>query len=121
MVNHFLIAQSHILEQAIKETKSGKKTSHWIWYVFPQMIGLGKSGMSQTYAIKNREHAIEYMNNPQLCSHYVACCQAILASGKSVYEIFGNDAVKVHSSIMLMNSVWNDPIIKEVIRKHSWK
>ena len=121
MVDHFLRAQDHVSDQAIQEIQSGKKTGHWIWYVFPQMIGLGKSGMSQTYAIKNREHAIEYMNNPQLCSHYIACCQAILDSGKSVYEIFGNDAVKVHSSIMLMNSVWNDPIIKEVIRKHSWK
>ena len=121
MVDHFLIAQSHILEQAIKEIRSGKKTSHWIWYVFPQMKGLGKSEMSQTYAIKNREHAIEYMNNSQLCSNYIACCQAILDSGKSVYEIFGNDAVKVHSSIMLMNSVWDDEVIKEVIRKHSWK
>ena len=121
MVNHFLIAQSHILEQAIKEIKSGKKTGHWIWYVFPQMKGLGKSEMSQTYAIKNREHAIEYMNNSRLRSHYVACCQAILDSGKSAYEIFGNDAVKVHSSIMLMNSVWDDEVIKEVIRKHGWK
>ena len=121
MVNHFLIAQSHILEQAIKEIRSGKKTGHWIWYVFPQMIGLGKSGMSQTYAIKNREHAIEYMNNPQLCSHYVACCQAILDSGKSVYEIFGDDAENVRSSILLMDSVWSDEVIKEVIKKHGWK
>lgn len=121
MIDHFVRAHLHMYNQALSEIKNGKKVSHWIWYIFPQLLGLGKSDMSQTYAIKNREHAIEYMNNPQLCSHYVACCQAILDSGKSVYEIFGNDAVKVHSSIMLMNSVWDDPIIKEVIRKHSWK
>ena len=120
-IDHFLRAQDHVIDQAIQEIQSGKKTGHWIWYVFPQMKGLGKSGMSQTYAIKNREHAIEYMNHPTLRVNYRYCCQAILDSGKSVYEIFGDDAVKVHSSIMLMNSVWDDPIIKEVIRKHSWK
>ena len=50
--DHFVRAQEHVIEQAIEEILSGKKTGHWIWYIFPQMIGLGKSGMSQTYAIK---------------------------------------------------------------------
>ena len=120
-IDHFKRAQEHILEQAIKEIRSGKKTGHWIWYVFPQMKGLGKSEMSQTYAIQDREHAYIYMNSPVLCTNYRICCQAILDSGKTVYEIFGDDAVKVHSSIMLMNSVWDDPVIKEVIRRHGWK
>ena len=120
-LDHFKRAQEHILEQAIKEIRSGKKTGHWIWYVFPQMKGLGKSEMSQTYAIQDREHAYIYMNSPVLCTNYRMCCQAILDSGKTVYEIFGDDAVKVHSSIMLMNSVWDDPVIKEVIRRHGWK
>lgn len=121
MVNHFLIAQSHILEQAIKEIRSGKKTGHWIWYIFPQMIGLGKSEMSQTYAIQDREHAYIYMNSPVLCTNYRMCCQAILDSGKTVYEIFGDEAENVRSSILLMDSVWSDEVIKEVIKKHGWK
>lgn len=104
-LDHFERAQDHILEQAVKEILSGKKTGHWIWYVFPQMKGLGKSGMSQTYAIQDRTHAYDYMNSPVLRTNYRICCQAILDSGKTVYEIFGDDAVKVHSSIMLMNSV----------------
>ena len=120
-IDHFKRAQEHILEQAIKEIRSGKETGHWIWYVFPQMKGLGKSAMSQTYAIEDRQHAYIYMNSPVLCTNYRCCCQAILDSGKTVYEIFGDDAVKVHSSIMLMNSVWDDPVIKEVIRRHGWK
>lgn len=120
-IDHFKRAQDHILEQAIQEIRSGKKTGHWIWYVFPQMKGLGKSGMSQTYAIKDREHAKEYMNNELLRNHYLECCQAIIDSGKTVYEIFGDDAIKVRSSIMLMNSVWDDSVIKEVIRRHGWK
>lgn len=85
------------------------------------MKGLGKSGMSQTYAIEDREHAKMYMNDAFLRANYRSCCSAILKSGKSVYEIFGDDAVKVHSSIMLMDSVWGDPVIKEVIREHSWR
>ena len=120
-LDHFIRAQEHVIDQAIEEILSGEKTGHWIWYIFPQMKGLGKSGMSETYAIQNREHAYIYMNNITLCVNYRCCCQAILDSGKTVYEIFGNDACKVHSSIMLMNSVWDDDVIKEVIRKHCWK
>jgi len=120
-LDHFERAQEHVIEQAIKEIRSGKKTGHWIWYVFPQMKGLGKSGMSETYAIEDREHAYIYMNDPVLRINYRCCCQAILDSGKSVYEIFGDDACKVRSSILLMNSVWNDDIIKKVITAHSWK
>lgn len=120
-IDHFERAQEHVIEQAIKEIRSGKKTGHWIWYVFPQMKGLGKSGMSETYAIQDRTHALEYMSHPILCSHYIMCCQAILDSNKSAYEIFGDDVVKVRSSLLLMDSVWNDPVIKEVIRKHGWK
>ena len=120
-LNHFLRAQDHVFDEAIQEILSGKKIGHWIWYIFPQMKGLGKSGMSETYAIQDRTHALEYMSHPILCSHYIMCCQAILDSGKSAYEIFGDDVVKVRSSLLLMNSVWNDPVIKEVIRKHGWK
>ena len=120
-IDHFKRAQEYTIEQAIKEIRSGKKTGHWIWYIFPQMKGLGKSGMSQTYAIEDREHAYIYMNSPILCNNYICCCQAILDSGKSAYEIFGDDVVKVRSSLLLMDSVWNDPVIKEVIIKHGWK
>ena len=120
-LDHFKRAQELILEQAIKEILSGKKTSHWIWYVFPQMKGLGKSGMSQTYAIEDRQHAYIYMNSPVLRTNYRICCQAILDSGKSVYEIFGDEAENVRSSILLMDSVWSDEVIKEVIKKHGWK
>lgn len=61
------------------------------------------------------------MSHPILRNNYISCCQAILDSNKSAYEIFGDDVVKVRSSLLLMDSVWNDPVIKEVIRKHGWK
>ena len=120
-IDHFKRAQEYTIEQAIKEIRSGKKTGHWIWYIFPQMKGLGKSGMSQTYAIQDRTHALEYMSHPILCSHYIMCCQAILDSNKSAYEIVGDDAENIRSSILLMDSVWSDEVIKEVIKKHGWK
>ena len=120
-IDHFKRAQEYTIEQAIKEIRSGKKTGHWIWYIFPQMKGLGKSGMSQTYAIQDRTHALEYMSHPILCSHYIMCCQAILESNKSAYEIVGDDAENIRSSILLMDSVWSDEVIKEVIKKHGWK
>ena len=120
-LDHFIRAQEHVIDQAIEEILSGKKTGHWIWYIFPQMKGFGKSGMSETYAIQNREHAYIYMNNITLCVNYRCCCQAILDSGKTVYEIFGDDAENVRSSILLMDSVWSDEVIKEVIKKHGWK
>ena len=119
-IDHFKRAQEHVIEQAIKEIRSGKKTGHWIWYIFPQMKGLGKSGMSQTYAIEDREHAYIYMNSPILCNNYICCCQAILDSGKSAYEIFGDDVVKVRSSLLLMNSVWKDDTIRKVLIEHHW-
>lgn len=119
-LNHFLRAQDHVFDEAIQEILSGKKTGHWIWYIFPQMKGLGKSGMSETYAIQDRTHALEYMSHPILCSHYIMCCQAILDSGKSAYEIFGDDVVKVRSSLLLMNSVWKDDAIRKVLIEHHW-
>ena len=120
-LDRFIKAQEQDYPVALQEIKSGHKQSHWIWYIFPQMKGLGKSGMSETYAIQNREHAYAYMNNITLCVNYRCCCQAILDSGKTVYEIFGDDAENVRSSILLMDSVWNDEVIKEVIKKHGWK
>ena len=118
---HFLRAQDHVLDQVIAEIRSGKKKGHWIWYIFPQMKGLGKSGMSETYAIEDREHAYIYMNDPRLRINYRCCCQAILDSGKSAYEIFGDDAEQVRNSVLLMDSVWKDDIIKEVIKVNGWK
>ena len=118
---HFERAQDYVIEQAIQEILSGKKTGHWIWYIFPQMKGLGKSGMSQTYAIQDRTHALEYMSHPILRNNYISCCQAILDSGKSAYEIFGDDAEQVRNSVLLMDSVWRDDIIKEVIKVNAWK
>lgn len=106
--------------QALEEIKRGHKKTHWIWYIFPQMKGLGKSEISQFYGIDGREEAKAYIEHPILREHYISCCQAILDSGKSAYEIFGGDVVKVRASLLLMNSVWKDNVIRKVLMEHHW-
>ena len=108
-------------ETALREIKEGRKTSHWIWYVFPQMKGLGRSQLSQFYGINGREEAYAYMDHPVLSQRLIEATQAVLDSGKSAYEIFGNDTVKFRSCMLLFASVSSNPVFKKVIQKYSWK
>lgn len=84
------------------------------------MIGLGKSGMSQTYAIKDRTHALEYIEHPILGKRLVEICKAILNNEKSVYEIFGDDTIKVRNCILLFESVSDIPVFKQFKSKYRW-
>ena len=108
-------------ETALREIKEGRKTSHWIWYVFPQMKGLGRSQLSQFYGINGREEAYAYMDHPVLSQRLIEATQAVLDSGKSAYEIFGNDTVKFRSCMLLFATVSSNPVFKKVIQKYSWK
>ena len=100
---------------------AGKKETHWIWYIFPQMRGLGKSERSKFYAIQDRDEAIAYINNPVLRDRLVEITEAVYNSEKTVYEIFGNDAIKVRSCMFLFASVCDIPIFKKMIQKYSWR
>ena len=119
-IEHFERAQAHVIDQAIEEIRSGKKTGHWIWYVFPQMEGLGKSELSQTYGIKGRGEAEAYIAHPILRERLVEICEAVLNNEKSVYEIFGNDAIKVRSCVLLFESVSDIPVFKQLKSKYRW-
>lgn len=116
----FLRAQGWDYDEALSEVKTGKKTSHWIWYIFPQMVGLGRSGMSQTYGIKGREEAKAYMENPTLHHRLVEITQAVLDNKNSVYEIFGPDAIKVRACMKLFASVSDEPVFKHMLAKYMW-
>ena len=83
--------------EALQEVKNGHNSGHWVWYVFPQMKGLGKSEISQFYGINEREEAKAYIAHPILRERLVEISEAVLNNEKSVYEIFGNDAIKVRS------------------------
>ena len=106
--------------QALEEVRAGHKRSHWIWYVFPQMKGLGHSALSKYYGINGREEAEAYIEHPILRERLVEICEAVLNSEKTVYEIFGHDVVKVRSCILLFASVCDIPVFKQIKIKYRW-
>lgn len=108
-------------QEALEEVKNGYKKSHWIWYVFPQMSSLGHSEISKFYGINGREEAYAYKANPTLRKRLVEITEAVYNSDKSVYEIFGNDAIKVRSCMLLFASVSDEPIFKKMISKYCWR
>ena len=106
--------------QALQEVKAGHKRGHWIWYVFPQMKGLGKSEISQFYGINGREEAKAYIEHPVLRERLVEICKAVLNSETSVYDIFGSDAIKVRACVLLFASVSDIPVFKRIKSKYRW-
>jgi len=107
-------------EDALEEVRNGRKVSHWIWYIFPQMKGLGFSAASEYYGIANREEAKAYIEHPVLGPHLIEISQAYLATGKEAYSVFGGDAIKVRSCMLLFASVSDNPVFKEVCKRNSW-
>ena len=122
-LNRFIEAQNKwdTYQTALEEVKAGRKKSHWIWYIFPQMVGLGHSYMSNFYGIRGREEAKAYINHPILCSRLIEITDAAYNNPNTVYEIFGNDAIKVRSCMLLFASVSDIPIFKKMITKYRWK
>ena len=106
--------------EALQEVKAGYKRGHWIWYVFPQMKGLGKSEISEFYGINGREEAKAYIEHPVLRERLVEICEAVLYSETSVYDIFGSDAIKVRSCILLFASVCDIPVFKQIKSRYRW-
>lgn len=122
-LDRFIEAQDkyNTYQTALEEVKAGQKKIHWIWFIFPQMKGLGTSEMSKFYGIKGRDEASQYINHPVLRDRLVEITEAVYNSDKTVYEIFGNDAIKVRSCMLLFASVCDIPIFKKMIYKYGWK
>lgn len=110
-LSRFTKAQEGIYDSVLAELKSGRKRTHWIWFIFPQFAGLGHSPTSQHYAIKSIEEARQYLKHPVLGARLPECAKAVLAvEGRSVSEIFGYpDDLKLKSSMTLFASVAEDP------------
>jgi uncharacterized protein (DUF1810 family) len=104
-LQRFLDAQEagRTYERALAELREGRKTSHWMWFVFPQIAGLGQSEMSRRYAIGTLAEARAYLGHPVLGPRLIECCQALLShQGKSAERILvGIDAIKLRSSMTL--------------------
>ena len=107
--------------EALQEIKNGHKSGHWVWYVFPQMKGLGKSEIAQFYGINGREEAKAYIEHPILRERLIRAFQVLLDSDKSVYEVFSNLGVlKIRTCAFLFASITDEPVFKQLIRKYHW-
>jgi uncharacterized protein (DUF1810 family) len=103
----FVLAQQGAYERALAEIASGTKRSHWMWYVFPQIAGLGVSATSRKFAIKSLAEARAYLRHEILGPRLVACAEAALAvEGRSARQVFGStDELKLRSSATLFAQV----------------
>lgn len=108
-------------QTALQEIRNGHKRTHWIWYVFPQMKGLGHSELSKFYGIDGREEAYAYIDHPILRERLIEATRAVLNSPHSVYDIFGQDTIKFRASMLLFASVSDIPEFKQLINKYHWK
>ena len=102
-LKRFVQAQEGDYERALAEVRSGRKRSHWMWYIFPQFAGLGFSATSMRYAIKSIAEAETYLRHPLLGPRLIECTEAVLGlQGRSAHDIFGSpDDMKLRSCATL--------------------
>jgi uncharacterized protein (DUF1810 family) len=119
-LSRFLNAQEGVYETALSELRHGQKSSHWMWFIFPQIAGLGRSDTARYYAIKNRQEALNYLQYPLLGARLRECTQAVLSvSDRSLSQIFGYpDDMKFCSCMTLFQEVSDDEsIFSQAIEK----
>lgn len=111
-LQRFLTAQNAVLPAALRELAGGRKQTHWMWFVFPQIAGLGHSAMSRRYALASRDEAAAFADHPVLGPRLRECTQLVLDAGRSVDDIFGYpDHLKFHSCMTLFFRCAKDPSI----------
>lgn len=103
----FVSAQQPVYAQALEELREGRKRSHWMWFIFPQIEGLGHSAMAQRYAVSGRPEAEAYLAHPLLGERLRDCTEAMLShKDRSAHAILGSpDDLKFHSSMTLFDAV----------------
>lgn len=118
-LERFVTAQKNSYEIALHEIRQGRKQSHWMWYIFPQIKGLGYSATSQYYAIQNREEAEAYLEHPVLSKRLIEISEELLKLDSSnPREVFGcPDDLKLKSSMTLFFSVSEQEIFKKILDK----
>ncbi len=116
----FLDAQNKLYLTALDEIKNGKKESPWMWFIFPQIKGMGSSDMSKFYEIKNADEAIAFLEHPILGKHLVEITSELIKKEENVSDIFeGLDVEKLQSCMTLFASVQNtEPVFQEVLHKY---
>lgn len=118
-LERFVDAQKDTYSRAYKEICNGRKETHWMWFIFPQIIGLGESEMSDYYAIKSEEEVVEYLNHEVLGPRLISITEALLnLSDVDAYSIFGGiDSLKLKSSMTLFYLVSENPLFASVLNK----
>lgn len=120
-LQRFLAAQEPVYKQVLAELQAGQKYSHWIWFIFPQIDGLGFSSMSRLYSIKSLAEAAAYLQHPLLGSRLVECCSTVHAlQGLSAYQVFGApDHLKFKSCLTLFMQVpETNPVFVQNLEKY---
>ena len=120
-LDRFLAAQAEVHEGALDELRRGRKVGHWIWFVFPQIAGLGRSPTSQRYAIRSLAEARAYLAHPLLGSRLIECTAAVNAlAGRTAHQIFGSpDDLKFRSSLTLFHAAAPDePVFHAALAKY---
>jgi uncharacterized protein (DUF1810 family) len=120
-LHRFLAAQAPVIERVREELRAGCKRGHWMWFVFPQIAGLGHSDMARRYAIASLDEARAYLAHEILGPRLIECAALVVAvEGRSIGEIFGSpDDLKFHSSMTLFaRAAPEEPVFKEALRKY---
>ena len=120
-IERYLSAQENVYRQALEEIRSGRKASHWMWFVFPQIRGLGFTDYNVYYGLKDFDEAKEYLGHPVLGKRLVEISQAVLnLQGKTALEIFGKPDERTLRSCMTLFSLipTADPVFQKVLDKY---
>jgi uncharacterized protein (DUF1810 family) len=120
-LERFVIAQDSIFKRVLSELQAGTKMGHWMWFIFPQVRGLGRSPTSIEYAISSRDEAQAYLQHPVLGPRLKECTQVVLnVNGRSATDIFGTpDDIKFRSSMTLFAQVSrDDDIFHRALQKY---
>ena len=112
-LDRFIEAQAPVYDQALGELRAGRKASHWMWFIFPQVAGLGQSAMSRAYAVQSLPEARAYLAHSVLGARLRECCQTVMnLRAKSAEEIFGStDAMKFRSCLTLFTETDHDEVL----------
>lgn len=118
--DRFVRAQAPVYDAVLTELRAGRKRSHWMWFIFPQIAGLGHSEMAQRFALASRDEAAAYLAHPVLGARLRECAALVLAAGATADQIFGHpDNLKFHSSMTLFAAVPGaDPVFGQNLDKY---
>jgi uncharacterized protein (DUF1810 family) len=120
-LDRFLVAQEPVYDGVLDELRRGRKTGHWIWFIFPQIAGLGYSAMSQHFAIASLDEARAYLAQPVLGARLRECAGVVLATrARTAVEILGStDAMKLRSCMTLFHRAAPDePVFAQVLDRY---